>query len=76
MISIAFDVKFYNKNEGMPPRACRPPKKTSQKSIGNQQMLVTQAPEHPQGSEFDTKVLNMSPEALAHPTGPQNIQDR
>ena len=27
------------------------------------------APEHPQGSEFDTRVPTMSPEALAHPTG-------
>ena len=26
MIFSAFDVKFHDKNEGMPPGACRPPK--------------------------------------------------
>ena len=32
-------------------------------------MVITWAPEHPQGSEFDQKVSTMSPEALAHPRG-------
>ena len=26
MIQIAFDVKFHDYNEGIPPRACRPPR--------------------------------------------------
>ena len=26
MISSAFDIKFHDKNKGMPPGACRPPK--------------------------------------------------
>ena len=32
-------------------------------------MVITQAPEHPQGSEFDTEVPTMSQEALAQSTG-------
>ena len=32
-------------------------------------MVITRAPGHPQGSEFDTKLPTMSPEALAHPKG-------
>ena len=38
--------------------------------IRHTQMAITQSPEHPQRSEFDSKVPTMSPEALAHPTRP------
>ena len=37
--------------------------------IGWITMAITRAPEHPQGSEFGTKVPTMSPEAPAHPKG-------
>ena len=39
-------------------------------------MVIIQAPEHPQGSEFDTQGPTMSPQALAHPGEPSFSQIR
>ena len=36
----------------------------------NTKMVITGSPEHPQGSKFDQNLPTMSPEAPAHPKGP------
>ena len=37
-------------------------------------MVITRAPEHPQGSAFDQQLPTMSPEALVHPGGGKLIK--
>ena len=75
MILTAFDVKFHEKKDEIPPRACNPSYTFIYAILGiwgskwNTKIIITRPPGHPQGSKVDQNDPTMSPDVLPCPKG-------